>query len=258
MTLASVLLPFATSFGLVVARLAGFVTASPFPGENVSRTARVGLVAVLAFFVTSSRAVAPVPFDAHVIATASIELALGALIGLVFRFLFLAADVIGVALSQSTGLGVPSLLDPATGSLDATPSRIVSLTAMLVALGAGAHRVVLADVLESFRAIPPGADVRLANGVLPIVHVATNAFTVGVRISMPLVAVALLVQVALALVARVAPTLQVFNAGMSVMVGTGLLAFLADRGNVLRALQAHFDSLHGSLIRVLEAVGSGT
>ncbi len=258
MTLADVLVAHATTYGLVATRFAGFVVASPFPGSYATPTARVGLVAVLSFAVTASSPAPPVHFDGHVAIAATTELIVGALIGLVFRFLLVAGDVIGAALAQATGLGVPSLINPATDVQDTTAARIVDLSAMLIALAVGAHRVVIACALESFRVIPPGADVDLAAGVLPITGVATDAIAVGLRLSMPLVALTIVAQVALALLARTAPSLQIFNAGLVVLVGAGLLAFIADQGNIVRGLSTHFASAGATIDRVLRAVARGS
>ena len=164
--------------------------------------------------------------------------------------------MIGFALSQATGLNTPSLLNPATDAQDTAPSRIVDLIAMLVALALGAHRVVLAGALESFRIVPPGADMNLAAGAHTIISVATNSIGVGLRLSMPLVAVALITHVGLAMVARAAPSLQIFNAGLTVLVAVGLVAFISDEANLVRGLGVHFSSAGPQNERVLRAVKS--
>jgi flagellar biosynthetic protein FliR len=251
------LVPHATTFALTVTRCSGFVVASPFPGEWVPASQRVGLVAVLAFAVTFSVHPAPVPFDAHVLVAGTGELLLGALVGLVFRFMFVAADVVGAALSQATGLNSASVLNPATESHDTTPSRIVSLAAMLVALGVGAHRVVLSAVIESFRVIPPGSPIDASAGALELLHVAVEGIGVGLRLSMPLVAVMLITQVTLAFVARTAPSIQLFSAGLTVLVGSGLLTLMADGPNLLRGFSAHISNLGPDLAVVVSAVARG-
>ena len=93
---------YASTFALVVARIAGFVVGSPFPGSNVSRSQRIGLVMVLAWMTTSFAhgQARPPAFGLDLILAVVVEVFAGLVIGLTFRLVFAAAEIVGQLLGQ--------------------------------------------------------------------------------------------------------------------------------------------------------------
>ncbi|MEO8875818.1 MAG: flagellar biosynthetic protein FliR [Polyangiaceae bacterium] len=224
MSLAELLLGQAGGFALVASRIAGFVVGSPFPGQNVSKTQRVGLVCVLSWVATPIASFSHVPrgFGPALIASAMMEVGCGLAIGLTLRFVLTAADVAGSALSQASGLSSANILDPTSGTQEPVLGKVVTLMAMLLALSVGAHRVVLSYLLESLRVLPVGSKIEIANVMPVFVSMTGNALMVGVRLALPIVAVSLVLQLTLAMIARAAPSLQIFSVGLALLVLTTL------------------------------------
>jgi flagellar biosynthetic protein FliR len=235
----------AALFALASSRIAGFVVVSPFPGLNVSRTQRVTLVVVLAWVAISfaPRAAVPREFGLELAGQAVLELGCGLIVGVAFRFVFASAEVLGAVLGQMTGLSSPSVLNPTMDSPETAVGRVIGLCAMLVALYAGVHRVALGGLLESFRALPVGTASVLGAPLLRVVDLGVDAFVVGVRLSTPVVAVSMLVQLALAMVSRAAPSVQIFSVGFGVLFATGIVTLLTCLSDMTAGLTAHFSTL---------------
>ncbi len=253
MSLVALALTNASLFSLAACRIAGFVIASPFPGQNVGRSQRVTLVVVLAWIAIS---VAPVErglgrFDIDLVGRCALEIGCGIVVGASFRFVFSAAEVLGATLGQAAGIASASTMNPTLDASDTVFGRIVGLAAMLVALGAGIHRIALQALLESFRAIPIGRFSLLDAPALGLVDVAIDAFVVGVRLATPVLAVALLAHLALALVSRAAPSVQIFSVGFAVLFTVGTVTLLSCLRDVLVGLTTHFNSLAPVLDRSL-------
>ena len=142
--------------GLVVARIAGFVVASPFPGSDVPRTQKVGLVCALAYIsmLYVPAPAAPLTFEPMNLLKAAIEVTFGVAIAFALRLLLAAAEVCGELVSQGVGLGAPSMMNPTLGAEESALSRVVTLLAMLLVFASGAHRVALAYLMRSFDAVP--------------------------------------------------------------------------------------------------------
>jgi flagellar biosynthetic protein FliR len=242
----------AALFGLSASRIAGFVVVSPFPGKNVGVTQRIGLVVVLSWLTC---AFAAKPGSAKLgleLAWCAIpEVLCGLLMGMAFHFVFAAADILGGVLGQMTGLGSPSVLNPTIEASETPLARIVSLAAMLVALSMGAHRIALAALLESFRAIPLGTAMSLDSPIVRYFDLATTSFVVGVQLAMPVVAVAIVVHVALAMISRAAPSLQIFSVGFAVIFASTGATLLSSLTDVFQGLAAHFGSLASALDLIL-------
>jgi flagellar biosynthetic protein FliR len=243
----------AALLGLTLSRLAGFIVVSPFPGNHVSPTQRVGLLLALAWVATLIAPTASLPtrVDLRLIVPAILEVGCGVAIGLAFRILFATAEVLGQVISLATGLSMPATFDPGIEAPDATLSRIVTLIAMLLALAAGVHRIAIAYLLESFRSLPLGSTLVLDATFGSFLDLAADALAVGLRLAMPLVAVSLVVQFALAMIARAAPSLQIFNVGLSVMLGTSLALLGMTVGQMGYDIARHFSTLAPWLDRVL-------
>jgi len=256
MTLGGFLLENASVFGLTASRIAGFVVVSPFPGRNVGVTQRVALVVVLSWIACAFAPAtgAPLNLDLRLLGCAVMEVACGAIVGVAFRFVFASAEILGGVVAHASGVASASVLNPTLEVTETPFERILGLGGMLVALSVGAHRVALSGLLGSFRAIPVGSAVAMDLPLLPCVELASQAFVVGVRLATPVVAIALLVQVTLALISRAAPSLQIFSVGFAVLfVSTvaGLIACLDDVGS---GLSAHFGILGSAIDAALTAM----
>ena len=229
MNLPAIALSESAAFILAVTRLSGFVITSPFPSKNVPVQIKVGLVLMLAWVVRSTEPASPLlSLDLKMLGLVPGEIGIGILIGFTVRITFSAAELLGSSFAQSTGLTMAQVYDPTLGTEDPVPARVVSLFAMLIFFAMGAHRVALAYTLESFRVLPIGQAVDISIAAPSIVDFIAHAMDAGVRLSLPVMAVALAVQVTLALVARAAPSLQVFSIGMGVTVAAGFLAIIGS------------------------------
>jgi flagellar biosynthesis protein FliR len=166
------------------------------------------------------------------------ELGIGLIIGFTVRITYAAAEILGVSFAQSTGLTMGAVYDPNLGSEDPVVARIMTLFAMLLFLALGSHRVAIGYALESFRALPIGQGADIGAVAPTFVTYLSQAMDAGVRLSLPVMAVALAIQVTLALVARASPSLQIFSIGMGVTVAAGLLAILGSLNDISAGLGA--------------------
>jgi flagellar biosynthetic protein FliR len=220
----------------------------------------VGLVAVLAWLVSGFAPMEAVPhgLGLGLFLHVGIEVGVGIAIGVAFRLLFFAGEVLGQVVSQAVGLSSPSVLNPTIENEDAIMARIVTLMAMLLVLAVGAHRIALAYLLESFRALPVGSDIASREVALHLVDLAAASFAQGVRIGLPIVGVSLVVQLGMAMIARAAPALQIFSVGLSVLLAAGFATLFVSLGDFSTALVAYDSSLPARLDEVLGAmIGRG-
>jgi len=237
------LLSEAAALALAVARVSGFVTVSPFPGKNVPAQSKIGLILLFAFLARAANPLTAVnlTLDFNLLAIAPTELGIGILIGFIVRLTFTSAEILASSFAQATGLTMGAVYDPALGTEDPIPARLVSMFGMLLFVAVGAHRVAIAYTLESFRALPIGTAVSISAAAPSVVDFLAQVTEVGVRIALPVMAVALVVHVALALIARASPSLQIFSVGMGVTVAAGLLVIMGSMNDAGVGLAADFE-----------------
>jgi len=254
-TLADLALPAALRFGLVLSRFSGFVVTSPFPGASVPVHARVALVLALSWIVGWSSSVGEAPETMmNTLMRVPVELGIGATIGFAFRIVLGAAEFTGSAFAQATGLGNATVYNPDAGAQDQAISRVVTLLAMLVAIGVGAHRVAIAYAVRSFEVVPIDAVVHVENATAALLEALARSCAVGVRLAAPVVFVGLVLQWALAMIARAAPSLQIFNIGFAITVCGGLFVIMGSLEPFIRGFAAHLGTVGVVMDAALSAI----
>ncbi|MGD0677179.1 MAG: flagellar biosynthetic protein FliR [Polyangiaceae bacterium] len=246
----------AALFALVASRVTGFIVVSPFPGQNVSTTQRISLVVVVSWLASTfaPATAAPRALDLTLAGPAVFEVACGGIIGVAFRLVYATAEVLGGVLGLATGLGTPSVLNPTLEAPDTVIGRIVTLGAMLVALSAGIHRIALGALLESFRALPVGSAMAPDAPMLRLVELWIDSFVVGVQLATPVIGVALLIHVALGVVSRAAPSLQIFSVGFTLLFATGIFTIIRGLDDTVAGLGTHFQRLTPFIDEALTAI----
>ncbi|HEX2731318.1 MAG TPA: flagellar biosynthetic protein FliR [Polyangiaceae bacterium] len=214
---------------LAITRLTGLVITAPFGWELAPLRVRGAFVVVTALAVHGlhpkmlhSETLSP--FDWGLLLV--VEFLLGAAMGFVVRVTVSIAEMAGEAFSSAVGLGAAQMFDPQNGAPSTVMTRIFRTLTILLALGVGAHRVVLGAVIESFRAAPVGGFYNPGASAEHLLSLVGTAIASGARISIPVIALLFMTQVALAFISRAAPAMQIFSVGFAVTLGIGALALV--------------------------------
>jgi flagellar biosynthetic protein FliR len=155
------------------------------------------------------------------------EIAIGLALALAIRVLIVGAEFAGHFSGYQVGLSIGSLIDPQTGVRNNVLAILYANVAILICLATNAHHLLLRALADSYQALPiglGGVDAGLAGNVSRMLGL---IFVLGMRIAAPVVVVLLLVEIALGLLARVAPTLNVMIAGAPIRLAVGLLIVAA-------------------------------
>jgi flagellar biosynthetic protein FliR len=215
----------AAAFSLLLVRPGMIVMGTPFLGAlNAPPQVRVGLIVFLAVLMASA-ARTPVALPATGLAVLIVrEMAIGMAISLAVRVLIAAAEFAGQFAGYQIGLSLGSLIDPQAGVRNNVLALLYGNLAVVVCLATNAHHAVIRALAESYALLPVG----LGNGIgqslgASAAHILGLTFMIGMRLAAPLIVVLLLVELALGLLARVAPSLNMMIAGAPVRVVAGLL-----------------------------------
>jgi len=217
----------AGAFALETVRVAGVVIAAPLAWLSAPLRVRGALVLLVAFAAhaegagtLSDRAPEQIAFSVGG------EFMLGLGIGFVVRLFVAVAEMAAEYIAPMMGIGAAQLFDPQTKAMQNVLSSLLRNFAVLLGLLAGIHRVVLAGVLASFRAVPVGSLTNPALSTPVVLAMTSEALTSGVRIAIPFIAVLFMSQIALAFISRAAPAMQIFSVGFAVTMATGALVMV--------------------------------
>lgn len=151
------------------------------------------------------------------------EMVLGLVLDIIIRFLFSAVMFGGHMVGFSMGFAMMNVLDPMTGTSDSVTAQLMYQCTILMFLSMNGHLFLLSGLAESFRLVPPGGlfiTPALADSVLKF---SGEMFVLALKISAPVVASLFMVDLALALVSRAAPQMNVIQIGFPFKVGVGFL-----------------------------------
>lgn len=151
------------------------------------------------------------------------ELVLGLVLDIIIRFLFAAVMTGGHLVGFSMGFAMMNVLDPMTGTSESVTAQLMYQCTILIFLSMNGHLFLLTGLAESFRLVPPGGlfiTPALADSVLKF---SGEIFVLAIKISAPVLASLFLVDLALALVSRAAPQMNVLQIGFPVKITVGFL-----------------------------------
>lgn len=204
------------------ARVAGWAVFDPLVGR-LPLVLRLMLAATVAAALTPGLAsVAVVPFTVAGMLALILEVVWGAALALCVWLIFAAVSAALVWTGHTATGGLLALTAEQAAPADAAWRALAGWLAALAFLGASGHLLVIDALRDSFAAmpvtiLPAAADLR------QLAEAASWLFAAGVQLALPLVALALLVQLALGIVARTIPGLDMFSVGLGI-AALGLMA----------------------------------
>ena len=206
----------------VFARLAGWTLLDPLTGR-LPRSLRLLLAAALAAVLVPGAAVAAVPpFSVQGALALGLEAVWGAALALCVWLVFAAATAALAWTGHTATGGLLTLTEAQAQPADAAWRSLAGWLAALAFLGASGHLLVVDALRDSFAAMP-AAVLPAATDLRQLAEAGSWLFATGVQLAVPLLALALLVQLAFGIVARTAPGLDMFSVGLG-LAALGLLA----------------------------------
>jgi flagellar biosynthetic protein FliR len=228
---------------LELGRLSGVVAVSPIPWSNTPARVRVGLILFLLAAVhgQGESSVTGVVSAGWAASNISTEFIIGASIGMVVRLSVAVAEIAGGAIALPMGFTAAQAFDPTVHSTDSVLTRLFRNLALLLALIAGLHRAMLEAVVTSFRWLPVGSATHVEATFPLFLELCGHVLKTGVQLALPLLAVLLMANIALAFVSRAAPSMQIFNVGFAVLLATGAAVLVISLPDLGRELATGFD-----------------
>ena len=207
-------------------RILGLITAAPlFGNTSFPISAKVGLGVMLAAIIAPTVPAMPAadPLSMAGLLILVQEMLIGVAMGFSMRIVFAAVEMAGEVASMTMGLGFATVFDPQSKGRSSAVSQFYALLATLAFLAVNGHLMLLEVLAESFVSLPISATPISGAMSLQVVTWASVIFTTGLQLSLPIVAALLITTVALGILTRAAPQLNIFGIGFPISLGVGLL-----------------------------------
>lgn len=240
-----------------VARLLGLIAAAPlFNSRGIPVRIRLALGLAIAMAVVPALPPMPaIPAGSWLALTMlAREAALGIAIGFTLRLVFSAVDMAGELIGLQMGLSFATFFDPEAGGQTIVLGEFLGLLASLIFLGLDGHLMLIDITVRSFEWLPVGGAPLAEAGWGFVAQHGVTVFAAGLLLALPLIATLLITNIALGVLTRAAPQLNLFAVGFPVTLTAGfavLMLSLNAFGPVLRHLLEQGFEAVDQLLRAL-------
>lgn len=259
MDLFTLLQDHAAVFLLMLTRCSGIFLIAPFFGSlNIPvmvRAAAAFLFAVVLFPVVDGLGPVEAPTSVLMYTAAVLEeLFIGWLIGFVAYVCFSAIHMAGKVMDMQVGFAIVNVMDPTSGQQIPLIGSFLYNLGLIVFLVTNGHHMIITALAESFRVVPLLTMQPNLSLTMIMVNFTNGVFVTGMKIAMPVTFAILLVNVALGILARTMPQMNIFVVGipLQLMVGVGILAMLLPF--YVMFLGGMFDEMYGKISIALQAL----
>jgi flagellar biosynthetic protein FliR len=152
------------------------------------------------------------------------QLLIGLAVGFIMRIVFAAVEAAGEIVGLQMGLGFASFFDPQSAGQTLVLSQFFNILTVLVFLAVNAHLLLLGILVDSFQSLPISIQPLSAAGFYNVAAFGSTVFAVGLQLALPLIAILLVTNLALGILTRSAPQLNIFAIGFPITLGVGLIA----------------------------------
>ncbi|MBN8771228.1 MAG: flagellar biosynthetic protein FliR [Thiobacillus sp.] len=215
------------SFIWPLTRILGLIMVAPvFGHSSVPRRVKIGLGVFIALIIAPT--LPPMPDVGlgswHGLFILIQQLLIGMAIGFIMRIVFAAVEAAGEIVGLQMGLGFASFFDPQSAGQTIVISQFFNLLASLLFLAVNAHLLLLGILVESFKSLPISPQPLSTAGFYSVANYGSVVFSVGLQLALPLIAILLMTNLALGILTRSAPQLNIFAIGFPITLGVGLIA----------------------------------
>jgi flagellar biosynthetic protein FliR len=232
------------AYAYPLTRILAFIAAAPIWGSaGIPRRTR--LVLGLCLAIAIAPALPPMPL----VAPGSLpglwimvqQMLLGIGMGFAARIVFAAVDVAGEFIGMQMGIGFATAYDPLSSSQTPVIGEFLGLISFLLFLSLNGHLMYVATLAQSFYAIPVSATPLASASWLNLVELGSKMFSVGVLLSLPVVVALMITNIALAVLSRAAPQLNIFALGFPLTMIGGFFALAVSMNYLATPLQALYE-----------------
>lgn len=233
------------------------LVAPVFSSRTVPKMVKAGLVVVLTATLFPVAAGTAVENVALTPLTAVTETLIGFTVGFAVAILIGATEAMGDLLAVQIGISGAAALDPLTSQSVPILGTFASLFATTLLLAMNGHILMIEAVAQSLNLMPVGMPVNLHAGLSTVIGWGSELFILATRFAAPVIATVLLANVAMAVLGRAAPQLNILAVAFPIQIGVGLVVFSATIPLIATWFAGFMGTYNDMLGEALNALRSG-
>ena len=239
-------------------RILALIASAPILGnKQVPVQVKIGLALLLTVIIAPTLDIQPNVDIASALGMVVLieQILAGLAIGFTMLMIFSAVEMCGEIAGMQMGLGFASFYDPLNSSYSPVVSQFLSTIITLAFLGMNGHLYMLEALADSFRTFPIGTSVPHAEALHTMVVWGGSIFAYALQLSMPVIGALLITNLALAILTRSAPQLNIFQIGFPITLVVGFAALLLSIPYFAPLLELMTHSGFGTALQIMQQLG---
>jgi flagellar biosynthesis protein FliR len=239
-----------------MSRITTMVALAPILGSRgVPNQTKIGLAFFISLiiFPIVSRGFPPIPANTFLFfGLMGREALVGILMGLVSSAFFAAVQLSGQIFGMQIGFGIVNVIDPLSDLQISLLGQFEFLLAILLFLSVGGHHLFIIAMTNSYNILPVNTFTVTAPLAEQITLMLGKMFVMAYKIGFPMIAALFIMQVAMGIIARTVPQMNVFIVGLPLSIFVGMLVMMMALGYVALTFHVYFNEMFHDLYTVLK------
>lgn len=253
------LLPDFPAFLLIFVRVSSFFLMMPlFSYRTIPAAHKIGLSFFLAWIMFYAIDPPALEVNGAFYLLIIKEALVGLLIGFAAYMILSAIQIAGGFIDFQMGFAIANVIDPQTGAQSPLLGQYLYTLGLLLLLSINGHHLLIDGIFYSYRFIPidqPWLPLGNANIAEYVVKSFSSVFMMALQMSIPVVGSLFLVDIALGIVARTVPQLNIFVVGLPVKTLAGFIVIIAVMGVLIMAVSNLVETMLTTMRGMMELLG---
>lgn len=253
------ILPSFPAFLLIFVRVTSFFVMMPlFSYRSIPAQHKVGFGLFMAWIMFYTLDAPVLEIDAAYYLLIIKEAMVGLLLGFVAYLIMSAIQIAGGFIDFQMGFAIANVIDPQTGSQSPLTGQYLYNIALLFLLSVNGHHLMLDGIFYSYDFVPlQQAWIPLGSENIAefIVRSFNSMFVIAFQMAIPIVGSLFLVDVALGIVARTVPQLNVFVVGLPLKIAVSFIVLFIVMGVMMVVVSQLFETMMTTLRGLMELMG---
>jgi len=245
-------------FLLIFVRVLAFFVMMPlFSYRTVPLPFKIGFSFFLAWIMFYTVETGTVTVDSLYIFLLIKEILVGLFLGLIAYIIYSAVQVAGGFIDFQMGFAIANVMDPQTGAQSPLTGQYLNIISLLFLLSVNGHHLIIDGMVNSYQFIPLDVFIPFENkSIADFVILSFNhMFLIAFQIAVPIVGCLFLVDVALGIIARTVPQLNVFVVGLPLKILVSFLALFVFMSLYITLAKQLFESMFHVMQGLMQLFG---
>lgn len=245
-------------FLLLFVRITAFFVVMPlFSYRTIPRMVKLGMSFALSLTLFQIIDAGSIPLDDTYFLLLMKEALVGLFIGFVAYIILAGVQIAGGFIDFQMGFAIANVIDPQTGAQSPLTGQYFNMIALLFLLSVNGHYLLIDGIYYSYQFIPVGQLISLENSSFSkfLLNTFNQVFVISFQMAIPIVGCLFLVDVALGIIARSVPQLNVFVVGLPLKIGVSFVAVFVFLGLYITLVKHLFETMFTTMRSLMQLLG---